>query len=177
MNVWTWRTCCEKAVKEMKVVGMCHVNNYRSVMSWNIEYRYDSHFQHPNASDNSTKKSQPPLFQLFPQAKKKLLTFCSENSSDMSIDMTHKYLTTHIIPKLLEKEETEKEDAVSSHTSVHRYMPIPTSLLSPEHLHIPMFPSMSSPIIPHALTWPVLHSAPGKPCAYIGYLVRVPPLQ
>ena len=54
---------------------MCHVNNYQSVMLWNIEFRHDLHFQHHNASDNSTKNSQPPLFQLFPHAKNNYLPF------------------------------------------------------------------------------------------------------
>ena len=39
MNKWTWSLCCQKAVEQLKRIGISHAKNSRTVTEWYRDFR------------------------------------------------------------------------------------------------------------------------------------------
>ena len=84
----------------LDVTGVNYATNPQTVTNWNIEFRQRELFHHPNPFIARGKKSQPPLFDLFPEVKEQIHLYCSKNMDHLTIDSVHEHITNTIIPNL-----------------------------------------------------------------------------
>jgi len=98
MNDITWTACCEKVSETMCDMGyeVCD----KSIRLWNMEFRVNNLFNHPNPIISSGKTLTPPLFDLFPEVKDSILTYCLQNISDLNVTRVHNYIVDNLLPNL-----------------------------------------------------------------------------
>ena len=109
MNKSTWEDCCRNAIVNLSNAGINYISHYRTVQRWNLQFRSQGYF--PNHRES--KINEPPLFELFPEIKHKMINFCHQNLIDMSIKRVHQELVKKIIPYQIAKEGiTADEEAI-----------------------------------------------------------------
>ena len=118
MNVVTWEDCCNETVARLKYVGIVLFLDHQSIQRLNQMHRNTGRL-HYLCTD--LRNTDPPLFQMFPEIKKRILVFFHRYLVDISIERTHKELTIVIIPHYAEKHRVSKygTDLSSKFNSIH----------------------------------------------------------
>ena len=92
MNNWTWQNCCEKAIQELKPLGIYPTKSFDTVRSWNVLFRKKNIFPHPNLLAEIGRPVDPRPFQMIPTAKAELLSFIYSNLADLTLEMVHDHI-------------------------------------------------------------------------------------
>ena len=53
--------CCNKAIKQMEMVGVRLMNNHQILMRWNRVFRQEECFPHPNTYVENSRTNQPVI--------------------------------------------------------------------------------------------------------------------
>ena len=88
--------CCKMACDTLSVIGVNYATNPQTIANWNMEFRNTEQFHHPNPSIASGKKSEPPLFELFPEVIDLIKSYCSKNMDHLTVELVHNHITTVI---------------------------------------------------------------------------------
>lgn len=90
-------------------------------MQWNRDFRESECFQHLNQFVATGMKPEPHLFELFPAAKGRLLSFATAHLSEFSLEKVRDYFTTRLFPDLLCEfnEKQERSEVEDSHMPLH----------------------------------------------------------
>ena len=92
MPQMTWLDCCVCASNELSKYG--YQIEPRRIQHWNIKFRTTAHFPKPCFNE----ELGPPIFNLYPEIKKRFLKFCHDNLADMSNELVHKYVCNTLLP-------------------------------------------------------------------------------
>ena len=112
---WTWRNCCDKAVSHLQALAGFENGSGQMVEQWNCLIRDHNTFPHTNHFLATGVPREPLLFEVFPEAKGRLLNFATVNIKRFSIELIQKYFSTTLLPSLLTKyNETMRDEANES---------------------------------------------------------------
>ena len=92
MPQMTWLDCCVSANNELSKYG--YQIEPRRIQHWNIQFCTTGHFPNPCFNE----ELDPPIFNLYPEIKKRFLKFCHDNLADMSNELVHKYVCNTLLP-------------------------------------------------------------------------------
>jgi hypothetical protein len=102
----------------MRKAGAC-VAEARTVQIWHRDFRKNECFRHLNIYVATGIKPEPYLFELFPEAKGRLLSFATANLSSFSLEKIKVYLDDTLFPSLLKqfnKDDGEQFDMTDFRT-------------------------------------------------------------
>jgi hypothetical protein len=116
MNEWTWEQCCIEACSQLNKIGIVQATHHRTVQDWNVEFRKDSAFLHPNNIVRCGKRPQPLLFLKYPQVKQEITSFGLKNLTTLTVELVYSYCLETLFPRLY---EIWREDMHHAASSVH----------------------------------------------------------
>ena len=97
---WTWQECCEVACVRLNKVGLKQATSYKTVAKWNQVFRELENFPHPNLYVQSGKRPMPRLFETFPEAKDRIVTFAVDKLATLTIEKVHEFIVDKLVPDL-----------------------------------------------------------------------------
>lgn len=93
--------CIHKVLGFFKGTGINQAVSPRIVQRWNNLFRSRELWAHPRGPPGVRSRSDPPLFQLFPEAKTSIVEWCHSNIRDLSCEKLHAYIHDTLIPERL----------------------------------------------------------------------------
>jgi hypothetical protein len=105
MNNWTWERCCDEAVKQLKMCGITHAKNARTVTNWYRQFRTNRKFKLA-----PQKKDLPPFLNAHPYLCLRITRYARENLDTLSIEMLAEYIHDKILPRLVRDDDDEDDD-------------------------------------------------------------------
>ena len=107
----SWAACCEETVIFLREAGI-HVCEAKTLMTWNRDFRKHECFRHLNQYVATGIKPEPYLFELFPEAKGRLLSFATANLGSFSLEKIKVYFDGTLFPSLLKQfnEDLDESD-------------------------------------------------------------------
>jgi len=107
----SWQACCERSIEFWKnVVGVEKVPNYQTIQDWNIYFRNEQKFPHPNQFVELKKEVVPKLFRVFPEAKDKLQHWANNKLEVLNSDATADYIQSDLLLQFYSQYVNEMED-------------------------------------------------------------------
>jgi len=97
----TFEDCAKKVLRFFKNTGINQTQSHKVIMRWNWMFHSKERWSHPRGSPNARNRSDPPLFQLFPEAKTSILQWCHSNIRDLSCKTLHSFVHDTLIPDQL----------------------------------------------------------------------------
>jgi hypothetical protein len=97
----TWRDCCEAACESLNPCGNVAAITGRTIERWNMEFRTNNKFVHPNPIVRSGKCPEPSLFEHFPESKDAIKRFANGNLADLTTELLRDFIVTNLLPGLL----------------------------------------------------------------------------
>ena len=94
-------TCCKHAVDVTTLAGLDTATSSRTIANWNVEFRREGKFFHPNPMILNGLRNTPPIFEFFPQAIADINKFMLENLATVNCESLRNEIIDKIIPKLL----------------------------------------------------------------------------
>ncbi len=112
------KDCCQESVILINEIGFSTTINANTLMNWNIDFRKQEKFHHPNiyVANNITPK--PALFEYFPQAARGASLLILDHLNHFIVEMLCGELINKIIPSL--KVEVQ-ESAVAATANMEGY--------------------------------------------------------
>ena len=101
-NGASWNSCCEEAVATLRNAGV-KTCTARTVERYNQQFRVGDCFKHINVCVATGIKPEPLVFELFPEAKGRLICWAVANIKTLSIESIKKYFESILFPSLLEQ--------------------------------------------------------------------------
>jgi hypothetical protein len=96
-----WSECANLAGEAMNEHSFMATSSGQVIQHWNRLFNRHGTFPHPRPEDMVLgKRWQPVLFQLYPEAKSELKSFCKENLATLSIEKAADYVKTVLLPNL-----------------------------------------------------------------------------
>ena len=103
-----WSNCCQAAMSEFhrmhgpetKIVA----THWRTIQVWNIQFRNNERFPHPNPYVQRGRTPCPLLFEAFPEAQRIFQCWASKNLERMSCEMAATFIRDELVPKIYNME-------------------------------------------------------------------------
>jgi hypothetical protein len=105
-NNWV-ATCCQEALDLLAGLGFDTTVDAKRISYWNIDFRKDNRFPHPNLYVANGIKPKPPFFEHFPNAAADASTFILDHLDHFSVEMLRGELISKIIPALTKECEDD----------------------------------------------------------------------
>ncbi len=112
------KDCCQEAVILINEIGFNMTINANTLMNWNIDFRKQEKFHHPNIYVANYITSKPAMFKYFPQAAVYASLFILDHLNHFIVEMLRGELTNKIIPSL--KVEVQ-ESAIAATADMEGY--------------------------------------------------------
>jgi len=94
-----WTQCCEEACNTCKLLTTSYTP--RTIQNWWQEFRQSDCFPHSRGFEASIKKAKdriPPFLHDNEDMQQKFIRHCTNNLSDLPIDLAKEYVTDVLIP-------------------------------------------------------------------------------
>jgi len=118
-----WSLCCQKAVEQLKRIGISHAKNSWRVTEWYRDFWVNWKFWvHANKKENL-----PPFLQQNPDLCTLILEYTREHQHELSINFLSEYIHDTILPLLI-MEKTPSSSSSSYGAPVLPGSPIPVLL-------------------------------------------------
>jgi hypothetical protein len=105
----TWRDCCEAACESLNPCGNVAATTGRTIERWNMEFRKNNKYVHPNPIVRSGKCPEPSLFEHFPETKDAIKRFTNGNLADLTTELLQDFIVTNLHPGSLKSQDERKE--------------------------------------------------------------------
>jgi hypothetical protein len=105
-NNWV-ATCCQEELDLLAGLGFDTTVDAKRISYWNIDFRKDNCFPHPNSYVANGIKPKPPFFGHFPNAAADASTFILDHLDHFSVEMLRGEIITKIIPALTKECEDD----------------------------------------------------------------------
>ena len=94
----SFATCIQEVLHYMEDTGIDQATHFQTVQEWNRIFRHRELWPHPRGPPGARNRSDPPLFEVYPEAKRNIVQWCRDNIRDMSCEKLHDYILTHLVP-------------------------------------------------------------------------------
>ena len=116
MNSWSWEQCCSEACKQLNKLGVLQATIGRTVRDWNLEFRKQQVFLHPNLMVRCGQRPLPLMLVRYPAAKDQMAAFGLSNLSTLTVETMRRFCIDDLFPKLFLQFCTENTaDAYRGH--------------------------------------------------------------
>jgi len=95
--------CCKEAVRKLNEMGIHGTTSARTIQNWNIHFRRNGKFPHPNPNIANGVKYKPLIFEFFPEIELDCKEFIFGNFDNFHVEMLQDELVSTIIPKQMAK--------------------------------------------------------------------------
>ncbi len=103
MNKWTWEQCCTRACSQLNPLGIEQATDNRAVQDWNVLFRQEGTFPHPNHAERCGKNPLPLLFEKYPVAIDDIIQFGVKNLTTLTVELFHGKSHEILLPKLFKQ--------------------------------------------------------------------------
>ncbi len=93
--------CCSETIFKMNEIGMSATMRPRTIANWNISFRKNGKFPHPNPNVANGVTKKPRIFEYFPLIEIECKEFAYANFDNFSVEMLKVELPCNIIPEHL----------------------------------------------------------------------------
>jgi len=97
----TWLDCCRFACKHMNVVGIEQTVDCNIIEQWNIAFRQHEYFPHPNPLVALGKMQEPPIFEMYPDMKDLIRTYCLTNLVNLTVEKVQEFIQSIAVPECI----------------------------------------------------------------------------
>ena len=113
---------CHKAVVVLNDYGFKATTNSEVVSKWNLVFRLNDKFPHPNPNVRMGKKPKPVLFEVFPNLEARVQEFVMNHLDCFCVEMLREVLIKNMIPDLIKELELDDETDTVAYELLRDYV-------------------------------------------------------
>ena len=100
-NQPSFETLIQQVLRLLDGTGVVQATYFRTVARWNVTFRKQELWAHPRGPPGARNRSNPPLFEVYPEAKGLIIQWCNSHIKELSCENLHDYILNVLVPDTL----------------------------------------------------------------------------
>ncbi len=113
---WTG-VCCKEAAESLCDIGVKMTRCPRTIASWNVMFRHNEKFPHPNSSIANGIKPKAPIFEYFPKFEADCKEFIFNNFDNFGVEMLRDEMVNNLLLKHVDEFKKDVEAGIRTEHS------------------------------------------------------------
>ncbi len=99
-NGASFASCIHEVLRFLEDTGIDQATHFQTVRQWNSTFRRQELWPHPRGPPGARNRSDPLLFEVYPEAKILITEWCRDNIRDLSCERLHDYILNTLVPDI-----------------------------------------------------------------------------
>jgi hypothetical protein len=95
----SFAACINEVLELLDGSGIDQATHFQTVQEWNRIFRARELWPHPRGPPGARNQSDPPLFEVYSEAKERITQYCCDNIRDNSCEQVHDYILDSLVPE------------------------------------------------------------------------------